>query len=69
MFKVSLTEWMLYNRRYESNHQNANFDDIPFDGDKKVDRKTRIISYKWYNCIYFGQWFGCLQKSNILEEE
>ena len=31
--KVNSIEQLLYNRIFEMNHQNANFDDLPFDGD------------------------------------
>ena len=35
MLKVSLTKQSLYNRKYKGSHRNANFDDLPFDGDDR----------------------------------
>ena len=55
MLEVSLTKKSLYNRIYESNHQNDNFDNLPFDGDEGLICKTTIVSYKLYNSIYLYQ--------------
>ena len=32
--KVNSIKWSFDNRIYESNHQNDDFDDLPFDGDE-----------------------------------
>ena len=36
--KVSSIELLLDNRRYKSNNGSAHFDDLPFDGDKRLLR-------------------------------
>ena len=52
-FKVSLIEWSLDNRKYESNHQNTNFDDLTFDGDERLIARKRL--YCKNDNIAFGQ--------------
>ena len=34
--KVGSIKGSLDDRRYKSNHQNSDFDDLPFDGDKRL---------------------------------
>ena len=36
MLKVSSIGRSFDNRMYESNHQNSDFDDLPFDGDQML---------------------------------
>ena len=43
MLKVSSIKWLLDNRRYESNPRNANFDDLPFDGDEILITRGRLF--------------------------
>ena len=40
--KVSLTKQLLDNRRYEINHQVADFDDLNFDGDGRLISRGRL---------------------------
>ena len=49
--KDSLIKWSLDNRIYESNHWNANFDDLPCDGDEK------FIARQWKYHINVEVWF------------
>ena len=40
MLKVRSTGWLLDHGRYQSNHQNADFGDLPFDGGGHVPRNN-----------------------------
>ena len=59
--KVSLIERSLDNIIYKSTHKNANFDDLPFDGDEgsitRCSEKLHLQSYLkmlWSKMRYFG---------------
>ena len=54
-FKVSLIKQLLGNRIYESNPQNSDFGDLPFDGDEILIARRRLyhinddIAFKLFN--------------------
>ena len=57
--KVSSIKISLDKRLYESNPQNANFDDFPFDGDE------RLIGRKWIFCINDDIVFRLINSSGV----
>ena len=50
--KVSSIEWLLDNRKYESNDKNVNFDDLPFDGDEMLNKRRQL--YGIYDILVFS---------------
>ena len=64
--KVSLTKQLLDNRRYEINHQVADFDDLNFDGDGRLISRGRLYLI---NDIFLFSWINGLSayvKTNIM---
>ena len=66
ILKVSLTKQSLDNRIYEINHQDADFDDLNFDGDERLIARGRLYLI---NDIFLFSWINGLSayvKTNIM---
>ena len=69
VLKVSSIEQLFDNWMYISNPQNDNFDDLLFDGEKRLITRWRIYSINDDIVFRFNNGSGVYVKTNLMQEE